>query len=63
MSNAIIRLPELTKFIQRGRASIWTDVKEGRFPAPIKTGKRSVGWVRKEVDEWIEQKILERNQK
>jgi len=31
------------------------------FPQPVKLGPRSIGWIESEVDEWIRQKIEERD--
>lgn len=33
----------------------------GRFPKRIKLGPNSVGWLESEVNEWIEQKVAERD--
>jgi prophage regulatory protein len=36
-------------------------VRSRRFPAPIKLGCRSVGWISAEVDAWIRARIAERD--
>jgi len=35
------------------RSSIYALITEGRFPAPIRLGARSVGWLEHEIDAWI----------
>ncbi|EPT5087413.1 helix-turn-helix transcriptional regulator [Salmonella enterica subsp. enterica] len=32
-------------------------IAQGEFPRPVKTGKRAVSFVEREVDAWIENKI------
>jgi prophage regulatory protein len=45
-----------------GRSSIYAMVAEARFPASVKLGLRAVGWVEKEIEDWIEARIAERDQ-
>ena len=59
-SRSIIRMAALRKKVQRCRTSIYTDVRAGLFPSPIPLGKRSVGWLEHEVDEWIERRAESR---
>lgn len=40
-----------------GRSTIYAYVKEGKFPAPIKLGDRSIGWIDAEIDAWIDERI------
>jgi prophage regulatory protein len=35
--------------------------QEGKFPKRIRLGDNRVAWLESEVDEWIEQKVIERN--
>ena len=37
-----------------GRSSIYDGVRAGTFPAPVRIGARSVGWLAHEVDAWAE---------
>ena len=41
---AVIRLPVVLAVTGRSRASLWNDVKTGKFPQPLQIGPRSVGW-------------------
>jgi prophage regulatory protein len=36
--------------------------KLGRFPKRIQLTQNRVGWLESEVDEWLEQRVAERNQ-
>jgi len=50
---AIVRLAALAVELQRSKSSIRNDIKAGAFPAPIRTGKRSIGFLRSEVNAWL----------
>lgn len=43
-------------------SSLYERVQAGTFPKPVKIGARAVGWVSDEVDQWIDQRIAERDQ-
>jgi prophage regulatory protein len=36
-------------------------IKEGKFPQPVRLGKRAVAWVESEVDGWIQERIQARS--
>lgn len=56
-SNRILRLPEVMHLTGRGRVSIYSDMKAGKFPKSIKIGARAVGWPQKSVEAWIASKL------
>ena len=33
----------------------------GRFPRPVKIGPRAVAWVESEIDDWLRQRIADRD--
>lgn len=41
-------------------ATIYAEIKAGRFPKPVKLG-RSSRWVEAEIDAWVEQRLNERD--
>ncbi|HET7663855.1 MAG TPA: AlpA family phage regulatory protein [Rhodanobacteraceae bacterium] len=43
-----------------GRTSIYAGIASGTFPAPVKVGTRSL-WVASELDQWIADRIAERD--
>ena len=53
----LIRLPEVMNRTGYGKAWIYRLISEGRFPAPIKIGIRSVAFIEEEIDEWIQTAI------
>ena len=47
--------------VSYSRAHIYRLVRAGKFPKPIKLGENRIAWVEAEVDEWINNKIAERD--
>ena len=56
----ILKLRQVTDKAAISRSSLYAKVKQGMFPAPVKLGERASGWIEDEIDEWIEQRKLER---
>ena len=57
----IIRLPEVTNLTGISRTMIYELIKKNKFPRQINLGVRAVGWVESEIQEWIEQRIADRD--
>ncbi len=57
MADTIIKLQEVMADTSLSRSSIYQMISEEKFPAQVKLSYRSVGWSRKQVNAWIEQKI------
>ncbi len=53
----IWRLPVVMSRTGLARSSIYHKISQGEFPEPINLGPRAVGWLRDEVEEWIQDKI------
>lgn len=49
----LIKLPTVIQLTGNSRSKIYADVKDGIFPAPLKTGKRSVAWKFSDIENWI----------
>lgn len=62
MNELILRLPEVIKITGLSRSSIYLMANNGEFPKQIALGKRSVGWVKAEIENWINQKQAARHQ-
>lgn len=54
MSAEILRLPEVLRRTGLSRTSVWRLTKKGDFPTPVRLGERCVGWLRGELDAWLE---------
>jgi len=55
MSNE--ELQRRTKVLNRTglcNSTLYYFIAEGKFPKPVKLGKRTVAWKKSEIDEWIE---------
>ncbi len=61
MSHTLIRLPEVQRRTGYSKAWIYRLLREQRFPQSVKIGSRSIAFVESEVDEWIIQRIEERD--
>lgn len=51
------RLPSVVARIGLSRTTIWRQVKDGTFPAPVKLSAQAVAWPSSAIDDWIKQKI------
>ena len=54
----ILRLPDVVKITGLSRSSIYAAISQDLFPKQLHIGPRSVGWLKNEIDEWIEQQII-----
>lgn len=65
MTIAIIRIGQVRAKIGRGTSWIYDKMGRGEFPRPVRLGTddraKAVGWIESEIDEWIEQRIAERD--
>ncbi|TBL56359.1 MULTISPECIES: AlpA family phage regulatory protein [Enterobacterales] len=53
-SYKLIRLPKVIEKTGKSRTRIYEDIKNNAFPKQIKTGIRTVAWIEREIEEWIE---------
>ncbi len=59
----LLRLPEVMRRTGLARATIYKFIKEGFFPNFHKLGARTAVWREVEVQEWIMERIEERDSK
>ena len=62
MSN-ILRIKNVTELTNLSKGTIYRLANNNHFPKPIKLGLRSSGWVAKEVNDWLNNRIAERDNK
>ena len=60
MANSILRLPAVKARTGLSRSTIYLRVGQGTFPEPISLGARAVGWIEREVEEYVA-KLIERS--
>lgn len=58
MPTKVLRLPEVKARTGLSRSSIYLRISESRFPKPISLGRRAVGWLESEIEDWIAEKIV-----
>lgn len=57
MSHKIMRLPEVIEVTGLSRSTIYLRMSKGSFPLSISLGERAVGWLFKDVDEWLDARV------
>ena len=58
----LIKLPEVKSRTGNSKSHIYDLSKKGLFPKPVKLSAHSSAWVESEVDQWIDDRIAERDQ-
>jgi prophage regulatory protein len=53
-----LRLPEVRAITGLSKTSLYALVRAKSFPAPVRLAPRAVAWVRSEVREWAEERVL-----
>jgi prophage regulatory protein len=61
MAKRLIRLPEVLDKTGSNTCAIYAGMKAGTFPKNVPIGKKSVGWVEDEIDQWISDRIAARD--
>lgn len=61
MTEMLIRLPQVRAMTHRSTSRIYSDMRAGRFPRPVRIGVRAVAWRVSEIAEWINDRIEERD--
>jgi prophage regulatory protein len=55
----LLRLPEVLVRTGMGRTMVYDAIKAGKFPAPIRLGRRCVAWPSDAVEQWVRETIAE----
>ena len=53
----ILRLPAVKATTGLSRSTIYLLVAEGSFPKPVGLGRRAVGWLEAEIQDWLQRRI------
>lgn len=59
---AILRRKQVEQRTGLRRSTIYDAMRRNEFPAPIRLGARSVGWLSSEIEAWISARIAESRQ-
>lgn len=57
MSDRVLRIDEVSQSIGLSRTTIYRLMLMGEFPKNFKLGERSSGWLKSEVDLWLQERI------
>jgi len=53
--------PQVSAIAGISKSEIWRLVRQGRFPEPVRLGKRCTRWNLVEVEQWVRERLAERN--
>ncbi len=53
LATQLLTYTDVMALTQRDRRTIWTWVKAGKFPQPIKMGGRTIGWPVSSYEAWV----------
>jgi prophage regulatory protein len=57
----LMKLKAVMECTGLARSTVYKFIAEGRFPKPVKLGARMVAWVEGEIQQWILERIDERD--
>lgn len=57
----LIKIKVVMDMTGLGRSTIYKFMAEGSFPMPVRLSTRSVAWVESEIQNWIQEKIDQRD--
>lgn len=58
-----LRIDEVINRTGLTRTAIYRQIKCKQFPNSVPLGQSAVGWLESEINQWIQNKINQRNQK
>lgn len=56
----LMKLKAVMECTGLARSTVYKFIAEERFPKPVKLGARMVAWVESEIQDWIQEKIEQR---
>lgn len=56
----ILRLPDVCAIVGLGRSTVYQLEADGRFPRRVRIGLRAVGWVDREIQDWVAKRVAVR---
>ncbi|MBG9996815.1 AlpA family transcriptional regulator [Pseudoalteromonas sp. NZS127_1] len=57
----LIKLKEVIEKTSLGRSTVYEFMTKGTFPKQVSLGAKSVAWLESEVDDWIMDRLGERD--
>jgi len=62
MNTLISSVKDVLKLIPISKTTMHDLINDGLFPKPIQIGKQKTGFIKSEIDAWIEQRIKDREE-
>lgn len=62
MAKKLIRRREVEARIGLAYSTIYVMMADGKFPRPIKIGRRAVGWIEEDINNWLSNKITQQSE-
>jgi prophage regulatory protein len=53
--DSLLRLPDVLNLIPVGRSTWYAGINDGRYPAPVRLGRRCVAWRMRDIQNVINQ--------
>lgn len=53
----IISISAMEKLVNRDYKTLWSWVKNGKFPQPVRMNGRSIGWTASSYQKWLSDSI------
>nr|WP_321277965.1 AlpA family transcriptional regulator [uncultured Vibrio sp.] len=57
----LLKLKDVMHTTNLARSTIYKYINDGNFPKPISLNERNVAWLESEIEEWILEKIEQRD--
>ncbi|MBS98270.1 MAG: AlpA family transcriptional regulator [Oceanospirillaceae bacterium] len=57
----LLRRPEVQRMTGLSRSTIYRLISEDQFPPPVSLGGNSVAWIEHELEQWILERIEQRD--
>jgi prophage regulatory protein len=54
MIDKILRLPEVCDAVGVRRSAIYSMLRHGEFPAPLRVSRQCIGWRESTIREWLD---------
>ncbi len=61
MKSRLLRRREVESITGLSRSTIYSKISDGDFPQPVNIGSRAVAWIEREIDDWMQARIAERD--
>ncbi|BDM66085.1 DNA-binding protein [Shewanella sp. NFH-SH190041] len=57
----LMKLKEVMYITGLPKSTVYKYMNDGNFPKPVSLGERNVAWVESEIEDWIMEKIEQRD--